>query len=801
MRKYIFTLFIAILTYSILYAKPTSQVDTLPVFNQVILPSGKLKQAGFDKGRLSLRYENMKATLEYINSGNLHVIIDYTKKTPKRHSYAVVKKDILQDTVFVTNGTSLEFHREGFTCRIPLEQFSLELFVSNISIFQSEVFNLPEQNNGVKTGLTLNIRPQDDYFYGLGEKSSSYKLNNKSYDLSNIDQYPNYSSFPFFLSYNDKGTYGVFVDSPAPGFFSFNKEDKNLAKKYIFTSQEYREDLLYRVAVQDQILDLYIFTGTAQSILQDFTSLTGKPYLPPRWAFGYHQCRYSYMSEKDIWTTIQGFEKNDMPVESIWLDIDYMDAFQSFTYNTTTFPDIKLMSQKLSAKGIRLAAIIDPGIKADRQNQQYRELLQRKLYVAEGRKPYVGKVWPGMSIFPDFTNPRTRVWWGDLYKIQIDNGISGHWIDMNEPSDFTGKRTIPPTTLMDYEGIKSQNIDIHNIYGLTMSMATHEGIKKWNGGERVFLLSRSGYPGIQRYAFLWTGDNRSDWNFLRQDLYRVISLGMSGMPYSGADIGGFGGSPEEELFTRWLQLGTFYPFMRNHSAVGSLYQEPFARSFKNNIAIHRRYLELRYRLLPYIYTLVYKTSQTGLPLLKPLIMNYGMMYQGFPDECLLGDDILVAPVLEKGQTELNLVLPGETWKEWWSGKVYQGSARLKVTIQDIPFFVRSGSMIPLYDFTLKNTAGLTNQADITFLVYADKNGFARGELYEDDGISYNFEKGLYCYSIVTWQEKKKDLNILIQSQGSYKPERKLIFKLEKKYNNITVNGNTVTASDGLVIYR
>jgi len=395
-----------------------------------------------------------------------------------------------------------------------------------------------------------------------------------------------------------------------------------------------------------------------------------------------------------------------------------------------------------------------------------------------------------MCYFPDFTKESTVKWWGNLYENLLDLGIEGFWNDMNEPSIFSEPGgTMPEGVMMNYNGIKSCHKYLHNIYGLTMAKATFEGINNLRHNKRTFLLTRSAYTGIQRYAFLWTGDNTSSWEHLRMNISMALNLGLSGVPYVGADIGGYTGSPSEELFTRWIQLATFIPFMRDHTEKGTKFQEPYV--FKRNIDIIRKYIKLRYKLLPYLYTEVYKTHSTGLPIVKPLFLEYGRKYLDIDKEFLFGRNILIAPVLEKGITQMEVILPEGGWYDLWSDKAYKsGKHSLDISIENIPVFIKAGSIIPLYDFEMKNTDDIKKKRDLTLRVYPDKNGNAQGFIYEDDGESLDYQREAFLITKIKYQSEGNTAKVRVQTEGRFKMKRKIIFTFPVNIKSIWVNGKS-----------
>jgi alpha-glucosidase len=486
-------------------------------------------------------------------------------------------------------------------------------------------------------------------------------------------------------------------------------------------------------------LRLYVMTGTPQSVLERYTELTGRIQLPPLWVLGFHQSRWSYYPEARVMEIAREMRQRRLPCDVIHLDIHYMDGYRCFTWDKRHFPDPKRMLAALHEQGFKAISIIDPGIKIDPGYWVYKEADAANAFI---RYPsgvrFTGPVWPGSCHFPDFADPQVRQWWGGLYRGLLDDGIDGFWNDMNEPALIAGRagQTVPVGVRHRKEGeMVATHAEIHNVYGLLMVRASTEGIGRLRPDRRPFVLSRSGWAGLQRYGAHWTGDNRSDWDHLRLSIQMVLSLGLSGIPIVGADVGGFTGGPTPELFARWIQVGAFTPFFRVHSMQGSPYQEPWA--FGEEVeAIARQYIELRYRLLPYLYTAVWQAASTGCPVARPLAFVYpeDRNTTSLDDEYLWGDSFLVAPVIKPGAMGRPVYLPAGQWLDFWSGRPYEGGQIIEVEapLEKLPLFVKAGSIVPLWP--VQQYVGEQAIENLTLQVY-----WADGEhislYYEDDGLS------------------------------------------------------------------
>jgi alpha-glucosidase len=529
---------------------------------------------------------------------------------------------------------------------------------------------------------------EDECIYGLGERASSLNLRGRAYRMWNRDpggsyrsnEDPLYLCVPAYLGLNDQGAYFVFHENPHDGRFSFQDRAQ--------------------CTFDDGPLRYYLTAGTVESCLHRFTALTGRPPLPPRWALGYHQSRWGYRNEAQIRALVEGFRKWDLPLSAVHLDLDYMRGCRVFTVDPNRFPDLTELARDLEADGVHLVAIIDPGIKQERGYKLFDEGKERGLLanLPDGI-PVAAPVWPSWCVFPDFTNPDTRSWWGSQYASLTEQGVRGFWHDMNEPSAFAawGEGTLPLTTQHDLDGQGGDHGRAHNLYALQMNRAGFDGLRATTPEERPFLLSRSGWAGAQRHTWVWTADTESAWNALRQTVPALLGLGLSGIPFCGSDIGGFVGRPSQELFLRWFQLAAFTPLFRTHCSVDSPPREPW-RFGEQPLRILRAILKLRYKLLPYLYTCAWEASQTGAPLMRPLFWtNPDPLFREIQDSFLLGESLLVAPVLRRGMRRRRLLLPPGDWYDFWEGALFSGPGEIEIPapLERIPLLVRSGCALPM----------------------------------------------------------------------------------------------------------
>lgn len=586
--------------------------------------------------------------------------------------------------------------------------------------------------------------------YGTGEVAGPLLRNGRSVTLWNSDSYgyspstPSlYQSHPWILAVRADGTsFGVLVDTTW-------RCEINLAGAITVTA----EGNPFPVYVIDR--------ASPQDVLKGLAELTGPMPLPPLWAIGYHQCRYSYFPEARVREIAEGFRKRNIPASVIWFDIDYMDAYKVFTFDKTRFPDPKKLNTDLNAQGWKTIWMIDPGVKAEPGYSVFDDMVKNDYDVKQkDGKPFRGPVWPGMCAFPDYTNHDVRAWWAGLYRAFMATGIDGVWNDMNEPAVFdTPTKTMPEDNLHrggEYRAYPDSPTQIitpgdhtrfHNVYGLLMAQGTYEGIKTTNPDKRPFVLTRAGYLGSHRYAATWTGDNSATWLDLEQSIPMALNLGLSGQPFGGPDIGGFiGNGPNDtetsraEHFARWMGIGALLPFSRGHTAKGNIDKEPWAFGPVAEEAC-RLALQRRYRLLPYFYTLFREASINGLPVARPLFFvdPKDQALRSEDDAFLIGDALLVVPQLVPDRTR-TVITPRGVWR-----KVELVNEQSNIHLPELR--IRGGTIIPLQP--IMQYAGEKPIDPLTLLVCLDDAGKATGTLYEDANDGYGFQKGDYLLSTYT----------------------------------------------------
>ena len=529
--------------------------------------------------------------------------------------------------------------------------------------------------------------------------------------------------------------------------------------------------------------------------------------MPPLWALGYQQCRWSYYPESKVKEVADGFRKNKIPCDAIYLDIDYMDGYRCFTWNRKYFPDPKKMIRDLNDKGFKTVVIIDPGIRVDDNYGVFKEGKAKKYFCRRSDDYFMeGHVWPGRCQFPDFTNPVVREWWGGLFDELVQLGVAGVWNDMNEPAVF-GAGTFPDDVRHQYDGHRGSHRKAHNVYGMQMVRATYEGLRKLMKNKRPFTITRAGYSGLQRYSCVWTGDNVASWEHLKLGNIQCQRLSMSGISFCGTDIGGFSGEPDGELFTRWIQLGVFSPFMRAHSAGDTREREPwcFGEPFTS---INRKFIELRYRLMPYFYSAFWEHHRYGFPILRPLVMSeQDVEINHFrQDEFTFGDKILVCPVMEQGQKTRKVYLPKGDWYHYWTHEKLKGGAELVVEtpLDSMPIFVKAGAVIP--ESPVMQFVGEKQIDELLFQVYYstyEVNSF----FFEDYGETFAYEQDIYMEKKFVTNGDDHSMTITQSIEGLYTPryehyEMKII-GLPFKPSKVLVDNKAIikTTIDELDRYR
>lgn len=573
----------------------------------------------------------------------------------------------------------------------------------------------------------------DLHFYGLGDKTGFLDKRHYDYEMWNTDNpAPQvdsfkalYKSIPFFIGLDDAHVYGLFFDNTYKSYFNMGQE-----------SEEY-----YWFGADGGSLDYYYIAGNSMpQVLEGYTYLTGTAPLPQKWTLGYHQCRWGYVTQEDVEEVARRMRENDIPCDVIHFDIDYMQDYKVFTWNMERYhddPDGFLA--RLSQDGFKAVVINDPGVKQEEGYPIYEEGVQEGYFArTPDGEVYINAVWPGAAAFPDFGNPQVRRWWGRNQKFLLDRGVRGIWNDMNEPASFNGP--LPDDVVFTDGERESTHGELHNVYGHFMAKAAYEGLKELDG-RRPFVITRACYAGSQKYATAWTGDNCSIWAHLQMAIPQLCNLGLSGMPFVGTDIGGFGGDTTPELLARWVQVGCFSPLFRNHSAIGTRKQEPW--QFGGEVLdIYRKYVKLRYRLIPYFYDLFYEEERTGAPIMRPLVFQYekDQTARTCNDEFLVGSRVLVAPVVQPGMDKRMVYLPEGDWYDYWNGEKKTGPTWFvrNAPLDVCPIYVKAGTILPVME-----PQAYVDEKPSEELLLEVYPGEGSCDHYLDNGEDFAYREGRY----------------------------------------------------------
>ncbi|MBV8884783.1 MAG: glycoside hydrolase family 31 protein [Chroococcidiopsidaceae cyanobacterium CP_BM_RX_35] len=584
----------------------------------------------------------------------------------------------------------------------------------------------------------------NEHFYGCGERTGLLdKLaeckTNWTVDALDYGSLTDemYQAIPFFIALRPEVGYGIFFNTTFWSQFDIGAQKPGV----------------WQMETRGGDLDYYIIYGPRpEQILYTYTQLTGRMPMPPRWALGYHQCRWSYESEVVVRQLARDFRDRRIPCDVIHLDIDYMCGYRVFTWSPKRFPDPSTLVSDLALSGFKTVTIVDPGVKYEPEADYhvFDQGLEHDCFVrlADG-KLFHGYVWPDKAVFPDFLQPEVRAWWSNLHKSLTDVGVAGIWNDMNEPAiddrpfgDPGHKIWFPLDAPQGPDDERTNHAEVHNLYGLTMAQAASTGLEQLRPTERSFVLTRSGYAGVQRWSSVWMGDNQSLWEHLEMSLPMLCNMGLSGVAFVGCDIGGFAGNATAELFARWMQVGMLYPLMRGHSAMSTARHEPWV--FGERVErICREYIELRYRLLPYLYTLFWEAATTGAPILRPLLYHFPQDPKTYTlyDQVLLGPSLMAAPIYRPGIEYRAVYLPEGTWYDWWSGERYSGSTHIlaHAPLERMPLYVRAGAIIPMGP--LMQYADERPLDQLTLRIWS---GTGEWQLYEDDGHTFDYKTGAWA---------------------------------------------------------
>ncbi len=656
-------------------------------------------------------------------------------------SYAVVKNPIEINYNIIQDIDSIIIRLKSIAIDIDKSNLAITILDKKGNIVSKDIGafanDVHYENGSNKISYSKEI-VEGEHFYGLGDKPDHPDLRGKRFTIWGHDQYgyyPHtdllYKNIPFFIGLHSYMSYGVFIDNTYKSVFDFGHT---------------KPDTL-SIEIDGGEFNYYFIYGPEMiDVASRYALLTGVPELPPLWALGYQQCKWSYYPESKVYEVSERLRKEEIPCDVFYLDIDYMDGFRCFTWDLEKFPQPTAMIANLKNNGFKTVVIVDPGIKIDEAYHVYQQALAKDYFCKRGDgSGYIsGKVWPGECYFPDFTNAEVRDWWRDLFhELIAENGVSGVWNDMNEPALFdVPNKSFPLTVRHDYDGDPSSHKRAHNIYGMQMSRATYEGVKKYAFPNRPFVITRSTYSGGQRFSSAWTGDNIASWDHLFVANSQTQRLSISGFSFCGSDIGGFIDQPSPELYVRWIALAMMHPFFRTHSSGDHGDQEPW--SFGPEALKHvKKFIEIRYKFLPYIYSTFYEYVKYGRPMLRPIYMydqhDFHSHYRA--DEVCHGNNVLYAPLVGEGEDVKTMFFPKGNWYYYYNNALLSGSKehKLSIPLDESPLFIKEGTILP--QAPIMNFTGEKNIDVLSLYIYY-KNGSETSFMYEDEGNGYDYEKGI-----------------------------------------------------------
>ncbi|HEX4155876.1 MAG TPA: glycoside hydrolase family 31 protein [Acidobacteriaceae bacterium] len=744
---------------------------------------------------VELRTETVVAEVLALRDDVLRVRVSPTGQLPEDASWAALPsaRHAAAAVTIENNANAVGFKTKAVQVEISRSDLSITVRDRSGRIIQEDARPVCFQGNAFRIFKRM---PADEHYFGLGDKTGPLDRRGEAFDLWNTDAYrfqestdPIYKSIPFFITFREGTAAGIFLDDTWRTSFDFGTESPDF----------------YSFGAVNGPLDYYIFTGpTPRKVVEAYAWLTGKPPLPPLWVLGFQQSRYTYTPVEKLMDVADRLRVDKIPADALYLDIGFQEKNRPFTVDKTAFPDFAGTVATLTKLNFHLVVITDLHI-AKLPGHGYvpydSGMAQNQFVHNPDGSVFSGIVWPGPSVFPDFTRKATREWWGGLYRQFVSDGVAGFWNDMNEPSVFnTPNKTFPLDVIHridsdDFAKRTATHAEIHDVYGMENSRATFDGLRNLHPDERPFVLTRATYAGGQRYAATWTGDNSSTWNHLRMTAPMLENLGLSGFSFSGADVGGFAGTPPADLLTRWMEIAAFQPIDRDHTEIGTGAQEPWVGGPVQE-DIRRRFLDERYRLLPYLYTLAEESSHIGLPMMRPIFLDYPKaatdghpidIDTGVGDEFLLGHDLLIAPSPYPEEPDAYTVeFPTADWYDYWTGKRVEDpphavakvatglppsaadlvplTTEIHPTLASLPVFVRGGAILPIEP--LVQSTNEMPHGPLTLRIYAGPA--CRGSLYLDDGHTYAFQQGDFLRMSFTCQVSADTLAIRISRQGSYR---------------------------------
>ena len=711
------------------------------------------------------------------------------EKTLSNFSYALDSNEIpdFKDIQVTENGKTIEISTSSIVVEIEKEPSFRVIFKNK----QEEVINEDFPGEGFGTTfigdkVTVYKKLMDgERFVGLGEVLGNLDKRGMGFTLNNTDTYKYgdprlsmYVSVPFYIGIHHQQVYGLFFNNTYKTFFNFGLSTPDFSS----------------VTAEGGDADYFFFyDNSVGKIIEYYTSVTGRMPLPPLWSLGYHQSRCSYYPQENVKILAETFRRKKIPIDCIVLDADYLHEYEPFRINNSRFPDLPGLAADLRKLNIEITASVNPGIKIDSTYEAYHDGLKKDIFVKYSNGSlFVSDIAPNTNHFPDFTNPKTREWWIEKMKFLPENGIHGYWNDMNEPA--VGGSYLPDNLLFDFDGKKANALEAKNVFGMQMARSSFESALKYGNGRRPFILTRSGFAGVQRYSAVWTGDNTASDEFLLGGVLLNNQMGLSGIPFVGPDIGGYIGDGTKELFTRWMEVGTFSPFMRNHKGFFTTANEPWAYGEETE-AISKTWIGFRYRLMPYIYSAFYEASTTGMPVARSLCIDYPFddkVYDNlYQYQFLFGDALLVVPVTSQEKVK-KIWLPAGEWYDIYTEQLLTGNKEWlqEVPVYQIPIFVKASAIIPMQSLVQSTKEKTSDTLLVHIFNGKEKNSWV---YYEDAGDGFDYQNGHFCKRNFEFDPSQNQI-ILEKQEGDYvsvfKKIKIILHGFGEKFNAVEINGSS-----------
>jgi alpha-glucosidase len=749
-----------------------------------VIPVGDVKKITPGTGQLDITTTHAFVRIQVYSPSIIRVRMASQPFTDD-FSYAVIATPQTSTLQPVQTNDDIRFSTDSLKVRIQKKPFSISFYTLSDQPINEDEPGLGTSWIGAEVTTYKHLQ-EGERFIGLGEKTGNLDRKGNAYTNWNSDVYgynvaadPLYSTIPFYIGAHHGLQYGIFFDNSYQSDFNFGASNNRFA-----SFGAHGGEMNY----------YFLYNSSVAGIIRSYTQLTGRMTMPPLWSLGYQQNRYSYYPDTEVYRIAQTLREKKIPADGITLDIHYMDNYKLFTWNKERFPDPKGMIEKLDKMGLKTTLIVDPGIKVEKDYPAYESGLKENIFLkyADGQ-PYTAQVWPGWCHFPDFTSEKGRTWWKQQVTSYTNVGVAGIWNDMNEIATWGQK--MPSNVLFNYDGHPTTHLKGHNVFGFNMARSSYEAARQALQ-KRPFILSRAGYAGLQRYTALWTGDNRAEDDHMLAGVRLLASLGLSGVPFTGMDIGGFTGNPTPALYTRWMQLGAFIPYFRNHTAFNTKSAEPW--SFGEDVLdISRNYINLRYRLLPYLYSTFHEATQDGLPVLRSLAIDYTSddnIYNSiFQDQYLFGHAFLVMPQ-ESLQQYTKVYFPAGDWYNLYTDTKEKGGTEklIELSAATLPVYVKGGSIVPMQSLVQNTTEKPSDTLVLHIFNGTGNNAF---DYYEDDGETYKYEQGMYYKRNIRFDLTAKSIT-LDKATGSSPSKFRYIRLALHGFENSSVTVNNKTTNTG-----